>query len=659
MSRTDLLLLSPEALAQAANLGLVKRAVRELESGARPSLALDEAGTLTATFADGIVTVWEAEKPIQHTRCSCGAAGVCRHRVMAALAYRAEAEQAPPPLASPAGVDDATLARLIPARALRLAENLKAGGLEAEVRHPSGGEPCPTARLPMATVRFWGGAAIEAARCDCVAAACCEHVALAVWAFRETERTAPEAPLARVRLAGEAMAETVAGFDTAPFHGLVDSLLRHGVRQGLAPHREALANALEAAERTGAVWLSLLLGELEAWVAAYAARSARYDRAEGARLLAELALRLAAGGQPDRAKSALGLGEPAETELDRLRLVSLGARVDRDGDLRRTRLVLADGDTGTRFVLAHQWQVPEGTGDEAGPLAAQRLAPGVKLVALAGGQLLSRQAKRRADGSLTLAKARAAQNSLLPQAADWSALGRPLCFESVAALRGEREAHPIPQILPRQAAGRFAALRVAGVESLFYDPHRQALIAVARDADGEAVILRREHAGHVRHALDAMAGALAGRFGELTHVVGEVSWRRGSAWIEPWAFACGRVVVPDLEPPRGALAGVPAGTAGEPEHGGLEGLLGELESELAHLFHHGLPEIGGDWEERCRALTARLRGQSLTILARQWETVVDLLRTERVRSEHVSPAADVLRLAGLLALHREAELQCS
>lgn len=657
MNRADLLLLSPEALAQAANLGLVKRAVRELEGGARPTLALNKAGTLTATFADGTVTVWEAEKPIQHTRCSCGAAGVCRHRVMAALAYRADAEQAPPPLVSPAGVDDETLARLIPPRALRLAESLKAGGLEAEVRRRSGGEPCPTARLPMATVRFWGGAALEAARCDCVAAACCEHVALAVWAFREAERTAPEAPLARVRLVGEAEAETVAeGFDAAPYHALVYSLLRHGVRQGLAPHREALANALEAAERTGAMWLGLLLADLDAWIAAYAARSARYDRAEGARLMAELALRLAAGGQPDRAKSALGIGEAAETELDRLRLVSLGARIDRDGDLRRARLVLADGDTGTRFVLAHQWQVPEGACDEAGPLAAQRLAPGVKLQALAGGQLLSRQAKRRADGTLTLAKARTSQNSLLPQAADWSALGRPLCFESVAELRGEREAHPIPQILPRQAAGRFAALRVAGVDAVFYDPHRQALVALVRDADGEAVVLRREHAGHVRHALDAMAGALAGRFGELTHVAGEVSWRRERTWVEPWAFACGRVVVPDLEPPRGALAGVPAGAAGESEYGGPEGVLGELESELAHLFHHGLLELGRGWGERCPALAARLRAQSLTILARQLEIVVDLSRTERVRSEYVRPAADVLRLAGLLALHREAEL---
>jgi hypothetical protein len=520
-AREDLLHLSPEALAQAANLGLVKRAARELEGGYRPSLNLDEAGTLTATFSDGVVTVWEAEKPIQNTRCSCGAATVCRHRIMAVLAYRAEAEQAPAPPASPAGVGDDVLARLIPPRLLALAEAQRTEGLVAEIRQAAGGEPCPTARLPAATVRFWGGAAIETARCDCVQAACCEHVALAVWAFREAERVAPEAPSINIQLG---VAAPAAGLDSAPYRALVESLVHHGVKRGMAPHLQSLTRALEAAEQTGAVWLRLLLGELEAWLGAYAARSARYDAAEGFHLLAELGLRLAAGGQPGRAKSALGIGEAGEVELDRLRLVSLGCRIDRDGDTRTARQILADSDTGTRFVLAHTWQMPEDAADEAAVLANQRLAPGVKLAQLAGGQLLSRQAKRRADGTLTLAKARSSQNSLLPQAGDWSALNRPLCFGRVADLRTEKQAHPIPQITPRHAAGSFVVLRVANLETLFYDPNEQALIGVVRDPDGDLVILRRTHQGHVRHALDAAAGALSGRFGPLGHVAGALSW---------------------------------------------------------------------------------------------------------------------------------------
>lgn len=112
--RQDLLHLSPEALAQAANLGLVKRAQRELEGGKGPALELDAAGTLSALFADGTRVRWAAGQSIQEAACSCGAAGACRHRIMAALAYRSQAEAAPPPLVSPAAVSDAELAQLLP-----------------------------------------------------------------------------------------------------------------------------------------------------------------------------------------------------------------------------------------------------------------------------------------------------------------------------------------------------------------------------------------------------------------------------------------------------------------------------------------------------------------------------------------------------------------
>jgi hypothetical protein len=650
-AREDLLRLTPEALAQAANLGLVKRATRELEGGYRPTLNLDEAGTLTATFGDGIVTVWEAGKPIQHTRCGCGAAGVCRHRIMAALAYRAAAEQAPPPMTSPAGVDDETLAKRIPPRLLALAEIQRAAGLAVEIRHAASGEPCPTARLPAATVRFWGGAAIEAARCDCVQAACCEHVALAVWAFREAERAQPDAPAASVRL-GDAGA--AAGVDATPYRALVESLARHGVTRGLAPHRQSLTRALEASERTGAVWLRLLLGDLEHWLGAYAARSARYEAGTGFRLLAELGLRLAAGGQPGRSKAALGIGEAGEVELDRLRLVSLGCRIDRDGDARAARLILADGDTGTRFVLTHAWQVPEGTADESALPANQRLAPGVRLAALAGGQLLSRQARRRADGTLTLARTRTAHNSLLPQAGDWSGLGRPLCFERVADLRREQEANPIPQIAARHAAGSFVVLRVGRLETLFYDPNEQALIGVIGDADEDFVVLRRTHQRHARHALDAIAGALSGRFGPVSHVAGVLSWEHGRAVLEPWALACDRVVVPDLEPACGALAGLPLGTAAEPPRSGLARVLAELEAELAALLHHGIANLGPAWCERCERLCGQLRGMSLFVLADALGALIAEVRRASAQPEGEGLAGTVLRLAGLAVLHREA-----
>jgi hypothetical protein len=642
--REDLLGLSPEALAQATNLGLVKRAMKELAGGYRPDLKLDEAATLTANFSDGVVTIWEAGKPIQQARCTCGSATVCRHRIMAALAYREATDDSPAPLASPACVDEETLARLIAPRALALAHALRDEGLALDICYH--GEPCPTARLPMATVRFWGGAALETARCDCVQGTGCEHIALAVWAFREAQADC-NGP---VRL-GEAARKAL---DDAPYRQLVESLLRHGVKRGLAPHRQSLNLAREAADQSGAVWLGLLLGDWEDWLGAYAARSARYDAAEGLGLLAELALRLSAGRQPGQAKAAGGIGEAEEVELDKLRLMSLGCRIDRDGDGRSARIILADCDTGTRFVLGHTWQQPDSSADENILIQSQRLAPGVKLGALATGQLLSQQAKRRADGSLSLARARTAQNSLLPQSGDWSSLGRPLCVERLADLRQEKHAHPLPQTSPRHAASSYAVLRIETIETQFYDPNQQTLIAILRDKDGENLVLRRSHQSHTRHALDAIAGVLAGQFGPPSHVAGVLGFEGRQMRLEPWAFTCGRVVIPDLEPACGALAKTPTGYAGAVDVSAFSQVLRELEQEIASLLHNGLMDLGGAWQDRCQRLQTQLRSLSLFVLAQALDSLVAEIHQSAANPKDSGLAQVIMRLAGLILLHREA-----
>ena len=84
--RDDLAHLTPEALAQLTNAGLVKRAVRELAAGYRPQISLDEAQALLARFDDGIECSWPRSTTIQNGRCRCGAAGGCRHRLIVALA---------------------------------------------------------------------------------------------------------------------------------------------------------------------------------------------------------------------------------------------------------------------------------------------------------------------------------------------------------------------------------------------------------------------------------------------------------------------------------------------------------------------------------------------------------------------------------------------
>lgn len=644
MRRDDLLHLSPEALIQAANAGLVKRAQRELAAGEGPAVELEADGTLHARFADGTACRWPPGAGIGQARCSCAAQSVCRHRILAVLAYRAAADaEAAAPAADTATADDAALARVVPAALLQVAAQLRDAGLTIDVRRRAGGEPCDTARLPSATVRFWAGAALEAARCDCVRTAACEHVALGVWAFRAAPAAAGAAS---VRLGAPG---GVARRDAEPFEQLAAALLRHGVARGPGPLAQALSAARAAA--ADAAWLSLLVADLEAWVEACAARSALYDAVRGVDLLAELALRLAAGRRPGQGAAALGTDQPAETALDRLRLLCLGARTTRDGPTRRTVLVLADLDTGTRLVLPHDWQVPEARqAEEAAIRAAERLAPGVRLEALMQGQLLAQQAARRADGSVRLARARSSLNSVLPQSADWSMLGPPLRHASMAALAQAGRQHPVAAFEPRHAARRFVVFSPAEVETVLYDAHEQAVVALLRDADGAPLLLQRTHEGHVPQALQAVAQALSGAAGALRHVAGPLRWDQGRAILEPWALACDALIVPDLARTEGALDTLALGRVPGARPDPAAQALSALRSLLGELLHHGLAQAPRGWGARAESLAPALQHAGLRALAGRWAPLAAALHAAQARPDGV--AAAVAPLLGVLALRQ-------
>lgn len=654
--RDDLLHLSPEALAHAANAGIVKRAVRELAGGYRPRLALDVQGLLEARFDDGVVCQWPRGAAIQDALCSCGASGVCRHRVIAALAFReqaaTEAADEATEIAPVATASDDALARVVPATLLTVARQLHDAGMSVELRGRASGEPCDTARLPSATVRFWAGAALEAARCDCIRASGCEHVALGLWAFRAADAAGTDQAQASVHLGSRAERQAI---DARPYRQLVETLIRHGVEQGAAALMQGLSSARMASAK--AAWLTLLMADVETWSEAYARRSALYEAADGVDLLAEMALRLSAGGLPGQAGPVLGVDQAGETELDRLRLMCLGARTQRDGETRRTRLVMADVDTGTRLVLAHDWQVPEPKqAQEAALRAAERLAPGVRLEALAQGQMLAQHAARRPDGSLRIARARSSQNSVLPQSADWGQLGSPVRFDSVEALLAEHHARPIAALQERHAARRYTLFSPVAVEHLSYDANAQCVQAVLRDAQGRAVLLQRMHERHVPHALDAIAEALSGRLGAVRHVAGVLDWARGLPRLAPWAIACDRVVVPDFAEATGALAQLPLGLAHHHSDDPCASQLEALRQHLARLLHHGITRLPRGWGADAVQIAHQLEGVGLRVLAGRLRDLVPGVVAAQANPADAELAPALMDMLALRQLHVDAAM---
>ncbi len=275
MSRADLLALTPEAIATLANVGLVKRAQKEIAAGTGPTLVEEEDGTVVGTFADGTVTRLVPKKTLRETPCSCNAATTCRHRVAVALAYpawhAARAEGGPPdaPAAppeerwSPAEVDDATLEKTLGPKTIARARATLRGGVLVDVEHASP----PTAKLPSCTVRFLVPRDVAYARCDCAEQSGCEHLALAVWAFRSAKADGV------VSLGG--------GAATALDREVLDdtrSLARELVAGGVANQpitKTRFARARAGAERAGLVWVAAPGSELE--------RSPRASQAGGTR----------------------------------------------------------------------------------------------------------------------------------------------------------------------------------------------------------------------------------------------------------------------------------------------------------------------------------------------------------------------------------------
>jgi hypothetical protein len=599
--RADLLALTPEAIAALANLGLVKRAQREIAEGKGPALAEEDDGTVVGTFADGVVARLLPGKAMKDSPCSCGAASVCRHRVATALAYRPWRQGAvdvAPPVAevwSPAEIDDAALERALGAKTLARARAQLARGLLVTIE---AGSP-PTARLPSCTVRFLVPRDVAYARCDCVEAGACEHLAIAVWAFREGKKDGV------VSLGGKALGEREHAALAAALE-LAREILAAGVVRP-APSAARFAEVRSRCAGLGMVWIASLLADLEQTLEAYHARSALYGAHEVHELVVELAARAraahAAGAElPPR--YLLGEDEAPETKLDHVRLVSLGARVLADGKTRHAEVFLADPDAAMVLVLAKRWS----DSDDDGPKLARRsVAARISLGQLAAGQLVSKAVKRRANHSLEIAGSRTRESSVTPQRGDWGSLPSPLCVRDVAAHLAALRARPPRMLRPRVLAEGVCAVAVKSVRDVFYVPAEQSVVAILEDAAGTLLRAVVTHRAVAPHALDAAAAALSA---EVRFVSGDLVTRGPEPTLEIVAIAGKELVVPDLadvvEAPSLARA-VPR-SAADP----LTEALAAATSLLEETLHTGLASLP---HERLRAAAARLDEVGLASLA--------------------------------------------
>lgn len=455
--RPELLELTPQALTALSNAGFVKRSLKELENGNVPEIS-HENGALIATFSDGVRTQLASGQALKEARCSCGASGMCRHRVMLVLSYQrlcattqpTEKEEEWQPaiwLEELATLPDATRKR---------AQALVAKGITIELFCAPG--EIPSARLPMSDVRFYSRSSIRFARCDCIEGTLCEHVVLAVQAFVQAKTQQAEF----THLIWQMRSEHVTSSDD-PFASeegnacrqyvqqLSQALWLGGISQPLIHYEAAFSRAQQAAEACNWRWVSESLRQLRASVDAFHARASHYHAGECLRQLAVLNSRLNCAQEMARRDSisevppmpwrtVVGAGIAGEAKLDHLRLVSLGMRCWQDIEQYGLRIWFTDPDTGSILHLSRSWPRSE---QENSPAATRRLLS-FQAGALAGGQIVSQAARRSAEGELLFAT-RNRLSSVVPLSPDaWKMLSAPLRQPGIVALREYLRQRPPP-----------------------------------------------------------------------------------------------------------------------------------------------------------------------------------------------------------------------
>ncbi|MFD4637235.1 SWIM zinc finger family protein [Lentzea sp. NPDC058436] len=580
MTRSDLLALTPDALAALANRGLVKRAVKELDAGVVPALDTDPSGAVQGKFPDGTTTTLPPGIALEAAQCSCGAAGVCRHRIAVVLAYqRTQEASAPAELWSPGTVTDDDLVALMGDRTLRRARRAFQAGYRAKLRRPTAEDQTAQAELPTCTVTFLVPGDLSYVHTDAVNKD--EATALAVWAFREADTQGTDT----VDVGGSPTTAT----DLTAVTDLLDQLLLDGTTNASEVldvawqrlHRDLTAQRLH--------WPAAVITDLLAQLSAYRKRSADYEAEHFAALLTELHARTTATGP--RAE-ILGPDEPAETPLKRVRLTALGARLRAENAV---DVYFASGD-----VVLVQRDTPLRTG--------QRLA---------ASNVVSESATRSASRAVTLKTSRVAKTSLTPVGTAWDHLPQALVITDYDAAATHLADLPPRQVRARVEAELVRVLRVTEVTDLAYDPAAQRLTATLHSPTGTTCLLEATHRAAAPQSLDALTAALRA---DPTTITGSVRRHRGTLVVDPLAVhTAAGVVVPDMATDTTPQPLTPGTTQPDPLSATIDSAL----TVLAEAAHRGLDHLTDSLLARAREVGTHLHTAGLRTAAAQVTAFAD------------------------------------
>ena len=180
------------------------------------------------------------------------------------------------------------------------------------------------------------------------------------------------------------------------------------------------------------------------------------------------------------------------------------------------------------------------------------------------------------------------------------------------------------------------------------------------DSNDQPMRLQRSHESHNRHALAALADALSGKQGPVSHVAGLFHWSGGLPIIEPWAVAASSIVVPDFaaatDQSSAALASLPLAFLPDEAVDPISNALAKLRQVLATLLHHGVSQLPTRWRDDCNQVGRQLAAQSLFALADALKTLLEATLSAQALPKGACLAPALMKLAALAQLHQDAQV---
>lgn len=523
------LVYTEEDLVALTNRGTVKRATREFEEEGLTATFVHTEQTLEVHWSDQVSCVFVAQRPLSEVYCSCPAAHLCRHVVRSVLAIQKSfAENVSKDIEgpwNPGDITDSSLLTMFSKDAFEAAKRKIEDGIVVEL-HP-GSRPSARLLTDEQTVLFRLRTDLSSASCTCAKASLCDHLLLAVMAFRlkhsdgvELITTQDESPLEDEL---QALLQRV--------ENTLFSLLRVGFARADSTSIDRLQNLANTLNSKNLRHNAEVLEDIITQLNLYFAHDSRFNPSTFATLLGEFAIRhdaLKAQQIPIPRFFIRGKAPEQALQIGQGRLTGLGCLCEVSPNGVTMRAVLFDT-MAARIVEIHHFF--ENLDDDRPPdfsnLARRLVFAGRGLDTFARGQIVARQTQISSAHRLNLGQ----QNmSVYAQNLLWEELPQTLLVTQFQDLIQRLKNTP-PACLQRRVIGEdFVILKVDRVDNVRFDDPQQMVCGVLFDTDEVPIHLTHPYFSRGRSGAEHLLNVLLYSKVKVLFVAGRI--RQSSTRLE-------------------------------------------------------------------------------------------------------------------------------